>query len=98
MSMIMAFHAIGKMKLGNSLNGTIMILSLPISYAILKMGAPAYAVFIVLVIINITVMIDAYFIVYSYVHFNIRELLVGAVLPCVLVGACSVIVPTAIVY
>ena len=30
--------------------------------------------------------------------FNIRELLVGAVLPCVLVGACSVIVPTAIVY
>ncbi len=97
-SMIMAFHAIGKMKLGNSLNGTIMILSLPISYAILKMGAPAYAVFIVLVIINITVMIDAYFIVYSYVHFNIRELLVGAVLPCVLVGACSVIVPTAIVY
>ena len=37
------------------------------------MGAPAYAVFIVLVIINITVMIDAYFIVYSYVHFNIRD-------------------------
>ena len=43
------------------------------SYAILKMGAPAYAVFIVLVIINITVMIDAYFIVYSYVPHHGRH-------------------------
>ena len=44
-------------------------------------------------------MIDAYFIVYSYVHFNIRELFSWRCsLPCVLVGACSVIVPTAIVY
>lgn len=96
--LIMPFHAIGKMKLGNSLNGTIMILALPISYFFLKKGFPAYSVFIVLIVINLIVTLNGWIIVHSYSPFSISVFLKKVLLRCAVVTISSVIVPTLIVY
>ena len=96
--LIMPFHAIGKMKLGNSLNGTIMILALPISYFFLKKGFPAYSVFIVLIVINLIVTFNGWIIVHSYSPFSIRGYLKDVLLKCAVVTVFSIVVPTIIVY
>lgn len=96
--LIMPFHAIGKMKLGNSLNGTIMILALPISYFFLKKGFPAYSVFIVLIVINLIVTFNGWIIVHSYSPFSIRGFLKDVLLKCSVVTVFSIVVPTIIVY
>lgn len=46
---ITAAHATGKIKLYQSVVGGILLLSAPISYAILKLGAPAYSVMLVMI-------------------------------------------------
>ena len=94
----MPFHAIGKMRLGNSLNGTIMIMALPISYFVLKLGCPSYSVFIVLVVINLIVTFNGWLIVYSYEHFSVRTFMTDVVARCVFVCAVSVITPSVIRY
>lgn len=88
-----AFHAIGKVKLGNSINGTIMILTLPISYFILNIGAPSYSVFIVLTCINLIVTCNAFLIVRSYVYFSLRQFLETTLRPCILIGLITTIIP-----
>lgn len=94
LALIMPFHAIGKMKLGNSLNGTIMIMALPISYIVLKLGYPSYSVFIVLIIINIIVTFNGWLIVHSYSPFSIRMFFVDVVFPCLFVCVLSMVIPT----
>lgn len=98
LALIMPFHAIGKMKLGNSLNGTIMILALPVSYFILKQGYPAYSVFIVLILVNIIVTFNGWFIVHSYVPFSIKKFYNEVVSRSVMVGVFSAITPSLIAY
>ncbi len=95
--LIMPFHAIGRMKLGNSLNGTIMILSLPVSYYLLKFGLPAYSVFIVLIIINLIVTFNGWLIVHSYSPFSVKQFLKGVLLRCTAVGMLSSLCPTILV-
>lgn len=94
---VMPFHAIGRMKLGNSLNGTIMVMALPISYIVLKLGYPAYSAFLVLIIINIVVTFSGWYIIYSYSPFNIKDFLIKIVARCCLVCIISIIVPTLVV-
>ncbi len=49
---LMSYHAIGRIKTGNIVGGTLMILALPLSYISLKIGYPAYSVFIVIFCVN----------------------------------------------
>ena len=96
--LIMPFHAIGKMKLGNSLNGTIMIMALPISYFVLHYGYPAYSVFIVLIVINLIVTFNGWIIIYSYSKFSIRYFLTNVLLRCLLVCSLSIVTPFVIIF
>lgn len=96
--LIMPFHAIGRMKLGNSLNGTIMITALPISYFVLKIGCPAYSVFIVLVLINIIVALNGWLIVRSYERFSIKLFVIDVFARCIFVCILSIIIPTIVHY
>lgn len=50
---LMAFHAIGKMKMGNMVCGSLMILTLPAGYIALKMGLPPYSVFVIILANNV---------------------------------------------
>lgn len=90
---LMSYHAIGKIKLGNSICGTLMILSLPLSYLFLRMGAEAEMTFVVILLINIMCQLISWVIVHRYVPFNYRGLVLQVYLPCLSLTICSVMVP-----
>lgn len=94
---LMSYHAIGKIKLGNIVGGTLMMMALPLSYIALKMGAPAYSVFIVIFIVNFTQMFWGWMIVHRYVKFSYLTLLKKVYQPTIIVTICSLILPTLIV-
>lgn len=90
---LMPYHAIGKIKVGNIVGGTLMILSLPISYFLLRFGAKPYVVFIVILITNSLQQVITWAVVYYYQRFNINELVWKAYLPCIRVTLLIVAVP-----
>ena len=94
---LMSYHAIGKIKLGNIIGGTLMIMALPLSYIALKLGAPAYSVFIVIFFINFAQMFWGWMIVHRYVKFSYCYLVKVVYVPTILVTLISIIVPTLIV-
>lgn len=94
---LMSYHAIGKIKLGNIVGGTLMMLALPLSYVALKMGAPAYSVFIVIFIVNFTQMFWGWMIVHRYVPFSYFTLFRNVYQPTIIVTLCSLIIPFMII-
>jgi hypothetical protein len=87
------YHAIGKIKLGNTLNGSLMILVLPISYFVLKMNYPPEYVFIILSIINSCVTIIGLFIIRNYEFFSMLHYLKKVILPAIFVLILGSIIP-----
>lgn len=95
---LMSYHAIGKIKAGNLVSGGLMILSLLISYITLKLKAPAYTVFIVVLVTNIITYIISWRIIYNYVKFSVSQLLRTTYLPCAAVTVISLIAPALITH
>jgi O-antigen/teichoic acid export membrane protein len=95
---LMSYHAIGKIKLGNIVGGTMMILALPISYVLLKIGLPAYSVFIAIFVINFIQMFWGWWIVHHYVPFSYWRLLKTVYVPAVIVTIISVAAPSLILH
>ncbi len=89
----MAFHAIGRIKTGNLVCGTIMILSLPISYVLLKLGFPSYVPFIVVIITNVINEVLTLLIMKSYIDFSMSKLLLHTYIPVLIVMAITVAAP-----
>lgn len=94
---LMSYHAIGKIKLGNIVGGTLMIMALPLSYVALRLGAPAHSAFIVIFIANFTQMFWGWMIVHRYVPFSYVALFRQVYQPTILVTIFSLIIPTIIV-
>ena len=90
---LMSYHAIGKIKLGNIVGGTMMICALPFSYVALKMGAPAYSVFIVIFCVNLTQMFWGWMIVHRYVAFRYSSLIKKVYVPTICITLISIVVP-----
>ena len=95
---LMAYHAIGKIKLGNIIGGSLMILALPISYFVLKTGAPAYSAFFVLLAVNSLQMIWGWVIIHKYEKFSYSELVKDVFLPSFVITAISLVAPVSIHY
>lgn len=91
MSSLMAYHAIGKIKTGNLVGGSMMISAIPISYVLLKFGCPAYSVFIVIFFINFVQMIYSWWLIHSYVSFSYFELLKKVYFPTIVISIISTI-------
>lgn len=89
----MAFHAIGRIRTGNVVCGTIMILSLPISYMLLKMGFPSYVPFIIVIITNVINEILTLFIMKSYIDFSMRDLIIKTYVPIIGAFAITFFIP-----
>lgn len=89
----MAFHAIGRIKTGNIICGTIMILSLPISYVLLRFGYPSYVPFLVVIATNIINEILTLLIMKSYIDFSLSKLLVKTYLPVISVLTIAFAIP-----
>lgn len=90
---LMAFHAIGRIKTGNLICGTLMICALPVGYLCLRLGLPPYSIFLVILAINIVCQIISWQIVHSYVNYSYRQLIVSVYLRCFATAAVSVIAP-----
>lgn len=67
---LMAFHAIGKMKMGNMVCGSLMILTLPAGYIALKMGLPPYSVFVIILANNVVCHVFSWVLTHRYVPFS----------------------------
>lgn len=95
---LMSYHAIGRIKTGNIIGGSLMILALPISYIALKYNYPAHTVFIIIFIINFIQMIAGWCLLHHYIQFKWNKLLKGVYSPCLLIGILSLILPLFIKY
>ncbi len=73
-----------------------MILSLPISYVFLKMGAPAWTVFAVTVIVNAITHVISWVIIYGYARYDVHRLLSTVYIPTLGVTALALLAPLAI--
>lgn len=90
-------QATGKIRFYQSVVGGILILNFPFSWIILKLGAPAYSVMIVAIIVTLTAAIARLFIIKKLVLFSIKQFLTKSVLPCTYVSFLAAILPLVIV-
>lgn len=89
----MAFHAIGRIRTGNIVCGTIMILSLPISYFLLKLGVPSYVPFIVVIVTNVINEVLTLLLMKSYIDFSIKKLITNTYIPVICAFAITILFP-----
>jgi O-antigen/teichoic acid export membrane protein len=92
-SIMTVAQATGKIKLYQSTVGGILLLNLPVSWAILRLGAPAYSVMIVSVFLTIIVVIVRIVIVKYLVTFSLKEFLKEVIIPLGKISILSAIIP-----
>ena len=92
----MSFHAIGRIKTGNLVCGTIMILSLPLGFLLLKLGLPAETVFYAVIFTNIVNLIITLIIMKGDVRFSILKMFKDTYIPVIVVAIITVIGPIVI--
>lgn len=90
---LMPYHAIGKLGLGNVIGGTLMILSLPITYVLFKLGLPPYWAFIAIFITNTLQQITTWGVIHNYVWYSYWDLIKKVYIPIAIVTVLSVICP-----
>ena len=86
-------QATGKMRLYQIVVGTILLLNFPISYVILKLGAPAYAVLLVMISITVIAILVRLYIVKNLIDYSIRLFVEKVIVPIVLVSVVGIIFP-----
>lgn len=90
---LMPYHAIGRLGVGNVIGGTLMFLSLPITYVLFKMGLPPYWAFIAIFATNTLQQITTWVVIHSYRPYHYSDLLKSVYLPISLVTLLSVVCP-----
>ena len=86
-------QATGKIKLYQGVVGGILLCNLPISYIILKIGAPAYSVMLVAIGITFVAFIMRLFVIKKLTRFSIKDFIKNTAIPCFFVLFISAIVP-----
>lgn len=87
------FHAIGRIKTGSIIGGTLLFLSLPVSYIVLKQGGQPYIVFIIMFVFKLLNSITDTYLIYRYVPFSVLSLLKTVHFPCFMVATLGVLAP-----
>lgn len=90
---IISSLATGDVKRMQILVTPITLLILPISYFVLKLGAPSESVFVVNLIMLFIALIGRVIVIKRYIHMSIRYYLISIVLRCGVVGVLSAIIP-----
>ena len=88
-----AAQATGKIKVYQSVVGGILLLNLPISYIVLKIGFPPYSVFIVAISITFIAFFVRAFILKSLMTFSIRKFLFNVAIPLLVSSIVAFIIP-----
>ena len=91
-----AAQATGKIKLYQSTVGGILLLNFPVSWVALALGAPAYAVFIVSILITVIAFLVRVVIVSRLVGFSLRRFLKSVLIPIFIVSLAATFPVTAL--
>lgn len=91
--LIIANQATGKVKKYQAVCGSILLLILPVSYIVLKMGFPAYSVFIVHFAMESFAQVARMIILRPLIGIRIREYFKYIYTPVILVVLFSIIIP-----
>ncbi len=89
----MVFHGLGKVKLVNAVIGTFLIMTFPISYIALKLGATPTSVFGISLAIIILTEFASVYILKKYIKFSATKYFVSVHLRCIIVSLISGIIP-----
>ncbi len=84
-----AIRASGKIKKFTLINSSIIVLNIPISYALFFFGLPPYVIFIVSIVITIIIFYVRLILAKKLVHINIGGFIKNAVLPILIPVALS---------
>lgn len=90
---LMTYHAIGKINIGNTVGGTLMISSLPIAYVLLKIGLPAYSAFLAIFAVNFIQMLFTWWLLHHYVYFSYKTLILKVYYPTIFITLLVSIIP-----
>ncbi len=91
--LIISVKATGKIKTYEVVVGGLMIMILPISYVVLKLGYPPYAVFIVHLFIEIIAQVFRVWITKRLIGFSIKQFFNSVILRIMLVSVIAVTIP-----
>lgn len=90
---VIANQATGRVKVYQAVVGGILLMILPISYIVLKLGAPAYSVFIVHFCVESVAQVARMFMLRKLTNLPIRAYLKIIYIPVLLAVAVSVLLP-----
>ncbi|MDD6606472.1 MAG: lipopolysaccharide biosynthesis protein [Paraprevotella sp.] len=90
---IIANQATGKVKIYQMVVGGILLLILPISYIVLKLGAPAYSVFIVHFCIESVAQFSRMFMLRNLIHLPLWQYMKNIYIPIVSTVVIAIILP-----
>lgn len=88
-----ANQATGKVKLYQAVVGGILLLIIPISYVVLKAGAPAYSVFIVHFCVEIIAQFARMLMLRNLIDLQMKDYIRHIYLPIICVISCSCLLP-----
>lgn len=95
---VIANQATGKVKVYQALVGGTLLLIVPISYVVLKLGAPAYSVFIVQLGVDIVAQIERMIILEKQINLPIKNYFIYLYKPIIFVVIPSIILPICVHY
>lgn len=90
---IIANQATGKVKIYQMVVGGILLLILPISYVVLKLGAPAYSVFIVHFCIESLAQFSRMYMLRKLIHLPLWQYMKNIYIPIISTVAIAIILP-----
>ena len=90
---VVANQATGKVKVYQAVVGGILLLIVPISYIVLKLGAPAYSVFIVHFCVESVAQLSRMIMLRKLIHLPLSAYLKNIYLPVILVVCLAVLLP-----
>ena len=94
--LIVANQATGRVKKYQAVCGSILLMILPVSYVCLRLGCPAYSVFIVHFVIELVAQLARMVMLRPLIGIRLRDYFVNVYLRAFVVVALSVIVPFAV--
>ena len=86
---VMAIHATGNMKMANLTGGIVLLLVLPVSYFLLKMGNAVYSPFIVYIIAFVVTSCIELCLLRKWIKLPIMRLIKETYLPVILISICT---------
>jgi O-antigen/teichoic acid export membrane protein len=92
-AVVNSFHAAGRIKAGNLICGSLFYLVLILSYASLKAGLPAEAVFVNAIVVSVLVQFTELVLLKRYILYSVRAYIKTVMVPCYAVAASAAFAP-----